>query len=444
MAHPAGTNAPKNWLDRIPLYVRIVVALTFGVAAGYLVRTGWLGDPVKVVGPNLKFIGDLVLRLLTAVATPLIFIAIVNALVKAHVTGRLAARIFLLLMTNTLVAILIGLAVANIMQPGVSREPPQIGAGIAGAIQARLKAPDRKPYNLVDDLLGKLPGSVVKPLAENDILGVIVIAIAVGVGLRIVRDRQRQQGKSAYRAVEDLLETGMELVMVVLHWVIALVPVAVFAVVARVVGTQGLAAFKPMLWFVLAVLIALGIQACYYILRLSFGTWVTPGRFLRGGTDAWLMAFSTASSAATMPLTYTCMKEKVGVSEESASMGVMVGGTFNHDGTALYEAMAALFISQLIGRQLGFQEQLVVVLMAVVASVGAAGIPEAGLVTMLAVFTAVGLPIEMIPMLLTVDWFLDRCRTTINVMGDMCVACLLDGPVRPVVADEMKSVPTLE
>jgi Na+/H+-dicarboxylate symporter len=411
----------RNWYQRTPMYLRIIFALLLGVAAGYVVRTGWLGDPKEQVAPTLKFVSDLVLRLLTAVATPLILVAVANALVRAKASGRLAARMMSLLMVNTVVAILVGLAVANVLRPGVG-----------ASFDIELKAPERKPYSLVEDLLGKLPGSVLKPIAENDILGVIVIGVAVGIGLRIVHTQMRREGNTAYEVVEKLLETGMRLIMVVLHWVIALVPLAVFAVVARVVGTQGLAAFMPMLWFVVAVLLALSIQSIYYIVRLRLGSWVRPGQFLRGGSDALLTAFSTASSAATMPITYTCMKERVGVSEESASMGVMVGGTFNHDGTALYEASAALFISQVIGQHLGFREQLIVVVMSVVASVGAAGIPEAGLVTMLAVFTAVKLPTEYIPLLLTVDWFLDRCRTTINVMGDMSVTCMLDGKRAPI------------
>ena len=144
------------------------------------------------------------------------------------------------------------------------------------------------------------------------------------------------------------------------------------------------------------------------------------------------MAFSTASSTITMPVTYARLRECVGLREESASLGALVGSNFNNDGTALYEAMSALFISQMLVMQglahpLSLTQQLVVVLTSVIASVGAAGIPEAGLVTMTLVFTAVGLPTEYIVLLLTVDWFLDRCRTTINVMGDMNVSCLLDG-----------------
>jgi DAACS family dicarboxylate/amino acid:cation (Na+ or H+) symporter len=125
------------------------------------------------------------------------------------------------------------------------------------------------------------------------------------------------------------------------------------------------------------------------------------------------------------------LTEKIGLREKSASMGALVGANFNNDGTALYEAMAALFVAQLLGQHLGITQQLIIVLTAILASVGAAGIPEAGLVTMTLVFTAVGLPVEYIALLLTVDWFLDRCRTTINVLGDVNVSCLLDGKSKP-------------
>src|SRR5262249_28069047 len=144
-----------------------------------------------------------------------------------------------------------------------------------------------------------------------------------------------------------------------------------------------------------------------------------------------VMAFSTDSSTATMPVTYECLRKNVGLREKSASMGALVGANFNNDGTALYEAMAALFIAQLIGQDLTITQQLMVVLTAIIASVGAAGIPEAGLVTMTLVFNAVKLPVEYIGLLLTVDWFLDRCRTTINVLGDVNVSCLLDGREKP-------------
>jgi Na+/H+-dicarboxylate symporter len=163
------------------------------------------------------------------------------------------------------------------------------------------------------------------------------------------------------------------------------------------------------------------------LVRIRRGSWVRPGHFLKSASEALTVAFSTASSTATLPVTYRCAVSKLGVRPANASLGVMVGGSMNNDGTALYEAVAALFIAQAIGQHLSPGAQILLVLMSVVASVGAAGIPEAGLITMIAVFTAVKLPVEYIPLLLTVDWFLDRCRTAINVMGDLTVTSLLDG-----------------
>jgi len=223
-----------------------------------------------------------------------------------------------------------------------------------------------------------------------------------------------------------------EILLVVLHWIIQLVPIGVFAIVAKVVGTEGFGPFKAMGAFILAVILALALQSVWYLVRIRFFSWVRPLDLLRGMRDALVMAFSTGSSTATMPVTYACLKEKVGLREESASMGALVGSNFNNDGTALYEAMAALFVAQMLGQHLTPVQQLLIVFTSIIASVGAAGIPEAGLVTMTLVFTAVGLPVQYIGLLLTVDWFLDRCRTTVNVLGDVNVSCLLDGRERAV------------
>ena len=226
------------------------------------------------------------------------------------------------------------------------------------------------------------------------------------------------------------MNLGFDLILTLLHWVIVLVPLAVFGKVASIVGTQGFKPFVALGVFVLAVLLALAVQTTYYLVRIRLGSWVRPAYLIRQTRDALVMAFSTASSTATMPVTYTRLKDSVGLRERSAGLGALVGSNFNNDGTALYEAMAALFVAQLLGVHLTPFQQVMVVLTSVVASVGAAGIPEAGLVTMTLVFSAVNLPTEYIALLLTVDWFLDRCRTVINVLGDMNVSCLLDGKER--------------
>jgi DAACS family dicarboxylate/amino acid:cation (Na+ or H+) symporter len=227
--------------------------------------------------------------------------------------------------------------------------------------------------------------------------------------------------------VDDLVHVGLSTLIVILYWVIDVVPFAVFGVVASIVGVKGFSAFAALGGFVLAVITALLAQTAYYLLRIRFGSWVRPTVVLNGVRDALVMAFSTGSSTATMPLTYACLREKVGLREQSASLGALVGSNFNNDGTALYEAMSALFVSQLLGGSLSLDQQFMIVLTSIAASVGAAGIPEAGLVTMTMVFNAVGLPTDYIAMLLTVDWLLDRCRTAINVMGDVTVSCLIDG-----------------
>ena len=397
---------PSNGLitrwQRIPLYARIVMALVLGVVVGLV-----LGSEAAV----LAVPGKLVLRLLGALAPALILAAIVHTFMTTHLGGPLAARLPRLLLLNTLVAIAVGLTVANVIQPGH-------GAGITPPSPHEEAA---KAANPLATFLENVPKSLLRPLSDDGkVIGVIFIAVAFGMALR--KERERPLG-----TIGHLVELFLESLITILHWIIALVPFAVFGIVASIVGTEGFAPFKALGIFVLSVLLALAIQAAYYLIRIRFGSWVRPGELLRGGRDALVMAFSTASSTATMPVTYGALKDRVGLREQSASMGALVGANFNNDGTALYEAMAALFIAQMIGMDLTVQQQVMVVLTSIIASVGAAGIPEAGLVTMTMVFTAVGLPVQYIPILLTVDWFLDRCRTAINVMGDMNVSCLLDG-----------------
>lgn len=409
--------------NRIPLFIRILTALVLGIIVGEIM--GVKGDIMGVKPDVFKPFSDIVLQLLKLLATPLIFIAVVHAIFKAPAGGKTAGKMFGLLMRNTVVAIIIGLLIANVLKPGTWVHGISKGATLA-----------RKQSNFFQDLMEKIPANFVDPLQHNEIISIIILAVAFGVAMRIVSQQQLQEGKSGCRTIGDLLDAGFSIVMVMLHWIFAIVPLAVFAVVARQVGQNGIGPLISMLGFVLAVLIALFLQACWYLFNVRTGSWVSPVQFLRGASDALMMAFSTASSAATLPVTYACMKDKIGVREESAGLGVMVGGTFNHDGTALYEAMAALFISQMLGQHLNLQQQITVVIMSVFASVGAAGIPEAGLVTMLAVFSAVNLPTEYIPLLLPLDWFLDRCRTAINVMGDMSVTCMLDGKIKPEVGEQ--------
>lgn len=389
-----------------PLYLRIIAALVLGVVTGVAMGpdAGPLAVPAK-----------LILRLLAAIAPPLILLAIIRALVNAELPRGTGPRLAGLLLLNTLVAISIGLAVANLVRPGewheVAPTPPETAAAAA-------KGP-------LEQFLDNVPKSLLGPLTDSgSVIGVIFIAIAFGIALRGLRDMP-------LASVRDGLEVGFQAIIVVLRWIIEIIPFGIFGIIASIVGTKGFAAFIPLGGFVVAVIIALLLQATWYLTRIRLGSWVRPIEVLRGTRDALVMAFSTASSTATMPVTYACLRDRVGLRERSASLGALVGANFNNDGTALYEAMAALFIAQVLGMDLSWYQQLLVVVTSMAASIGAAGIPEAGLVTMTLVFTAVGLPVEFIAVLFSVDWFLDRCRTTINVMGDINVSALLDGRERP-------------
>lgn len=409
MASSSVGGGPFGAWSRLPLYARILVGLALGVAAGVLLGPETRGFDVPA---------KLVLRVLGALAPVIVLLAVVNALMTADIAGRAGRRLAVLLFTNTLVAIVVGLGVANLIQPGA---------------HAHLKPPGQAPPAPTGDLVGLLidnvPDSFFRPLVENKVIGVVLIALAVGIAGRHTQGERR-------KLLENAVGIAFDVVLRILHWTIALVPLAVFGKVASIIGHAGFAPFKALGAFVLAVLLALAIQLGYYLVRIRLGSWLSPARVLRGMRDAIVMAFSTASSTATMPVTYERLK-LLGLRDTSASLGALVGSNFNNDGTALYEAMCALFIAQMLGNHLSLGEQMLIVLTSMVASVGAAGIPEAGLVTMTLVFTAVRLPTEYIALLLTVDWFLDRCRTVINLMGDVSVACVLDGKTRAGTAAEL-------
>ena len=311
------------------------------------------------------------------------------------------------------------------MSPGAGMKPPEHGA------------PPHVKADVVTQILDNIPDSFVRPFVENKVIAVVMIAVAFGIAARGLSEPQRRQA-------EQLATLGFDLILRVLHWVLVLVPLAVFGKVASIVGVTGFEPFYRIGWFVLAVLLALVIQATYYLARIRLGSWVRPLPLLRHMRDALVMAFSTASSTATMPVTYRLLRSGVGLRERSASLGALVGSNFNNDGTALYEAMSALFVAQMLSVPLTLTQQVLIILTSIVASIGAAGIPEAGLVTMTLVFSAVNLPLDYIALLLTVDWFLDRCRTMINVLGDVNVACLLDGKEREQRAPDAELVqPTL-
>jgi Na+/H+-dicarboxylate symporter len=417
-------------MKKIPLYFQIIIALIIAIIVGVALGAG---KPIidKESIEHLAFPCTMIIKALRTLATPLIFLAVIHTFLTADIPSRSGRKLSLLLVVNTIVAIIIGLGVANLLQPGRGGKL----SVAASTTKSTIKALD--PWALLADII---PDSIVKPLVDNNVISLIFVALAFGVVLRGIKAEQISNSKTEYLAIEQVVSLLFDAVIKILHWVIALVPIAVFGIVSKTIALQGFEPFKALGSFVVAVLLALLLQAIYYLTRVQFGSWVSPIKFLQGGSDALTTAFSTASSTATMPITFNVLIEKVGLRESSASLGALVGSNFNNDGTALYEAMSALFIAQVVGQNLSLVQQLMVMLTSIVASVGAAGIPEAGLVTMTLVLTSVGLPTEYIAILITVDWFLDRCRTAINVMGDMTVSALIDGKTQSRAVENIPSI----
>jgi DAACS family dicarboxylate/amino acid:cation (Na+ or H+) symporter len=408
---------PLGWWFRQPLFMRICMGLLAGLILGLLIGPYWRRADYRL-SPKwvlcliriCQEVSRLTLRMLTAIAPAMILLAVSKSLIATKIQGRMMIRLIYLLILNTVVAMCIGLLIANLLKPGAN-------SSLAGGSFTPSHA---DPLAI---LLDSIPASLLSPMVENNAIGVIILAVSFGLAARQLPEEKRASVLAA-------IAIGFDLVVKVLYWVIELVPLAVLAKVTLITTTAGFSPFKSLGRFVIAVLLALLLQACYYMIRLRLLSWVRPLQLIRGVSSALVMAFSTSTSAGTMPLTFECVTERVGLREDTASLGVLVGGNFNHDGTALYQAMSALFIAQLIGMNLTLVHQVIVVATGVVASVGMAGVPEAGLVTMTLIFTAVGLPVSYISLLLPIDWFLDRCRTTINVLGDTSVACLLEGKTK--------------
>jgi Na+/H+-dicarboxylate symporter len=440
---PSPTDEPESRPGGIPLYVWVLAAVALAIPLGWILGLDAksvqdLPQPVtwllRAIVAGCDLAPRLIIRALGALAAPLVVLAIMSAIVTNDIKGRQGARMMLYYLINTLFAMVIGLILTNLIDPGKGANLELAGeatsSGKVKVIDQFGVPPSPKkpltPKTAADILTELVPTSVGDAFATNNLAQLVLLTLAMGIGLAKIRDEQKARGETAYLAVVDGLTVGFDLLMRVLLWVVALVPLAVLGVVASSVARQGFELFRNLGWFIIVVLAGLLCQLSWYLAQLAIFARMTPWRFLRGAADVMATTFSTSSTAATMPITLKNLTSRLGVSRPSAQLAACVGTNFNNDGTALYQAVAALFFAQALGMKLDLGSQLVIVVTTLVASVGAGGIPSGSFVTMPLIFAAVGLPADKLPILLTIDWFLDRCRTTSNVLGDMTVAVLLD------------------
>ena len=413
---------------RFPLSARIVVAVALGIVAA------------RVLGPRaapLESVGMLVIRVLKALATPLILFAVLDAFARTEIPGRQAARLFGLSSLNALVAIVLGLGVSHTINAGARWQghlTELLGPAHAAAAPAATAAHPGTAAPTLDPLtnLGRMiPESVVEPFVKNQVISAVLIAVALGVALRGLKRANDPALVSAIATWESFAHGGLALFSGVLHGVVKLVPFAVFAVVASVVARTGVGVFAALGPFLATVLLGLFLHAVvWYGILVSVAARRSPVAFFAGAADAALTALSCGSSLATLPITLRCLQDKLKVSPASARLAACVGTNLNHDGIILYEAAAAIFVTQALGTHLTLSQQVTVALSSVMAGIGIAGVPEAGLITLPLVLGAAGVPdatvIAVVPLLLPIDWLVGRGRAATNVLSDMAVATVLD------------------
>jgi Na+/H+-dicarboxylate symporter len=394
----------KNWL----LYF-ILVGIFLGGICGW-----WFGPRMTAV----DWIGEIFLNALKMLVIPLIVsslivgIAGLGDITKVGKTGGITLVYFL---TTTAFSVVIGLVMVNLLQPGKSVEMvAELPEGVAA----------KKALGITDIFQSFVSPNLVKSMVEMDILPLIIFSLVFGGVLTTLGEK----GKT----VINFFDAVNQAIMKMVHLVLYLAPLGIFALIASKLGAAGggdafWAELLKIGKYAFTVIFALLLHALVVLpWVLWFFTRRNPITFFKGASAALTTAFSTASSSATLPVTIECAEVNNQVSRRASLFVLPIGATVNMDGTAMYEAIAAIFIAQMIGMPLGFTEQVIIFVTATLAAIGAAGIPEAGLVTMVMVLQSVGLPLEGIGMLLSIDWFLDRCRTTINVWGDSIGAAVVD------------------
>ena len=378
-------------------------------------------SPARAWGERFRRLGGLFLRLLKMVAVPLIITSLASGVLGLGGTGsigRMFSRTLGYYFATSLLAIVTGLVVVNIVRPGLRGGGLPVAAAEAAGAPAAAQGLGDVLFAQVEAMIPENPFAAV---VEPNFLSIIAFTIAFSIFAMLV-------GGEVAAAVRRAAETGFAVMMAMTTAIIRLAPLGVFCLVAYVTATQGLDVFRSLAWYMLAVAIALAFHAA---VTLPAIVWLvsrrSPAAFAQAMSPALLTAFSSASSNGTLPLTLSCVEHRAGIRNRTASFVLPLGATINMDGTALYEAVAVLFIAQLhFGENLPLVQQVVVCVTALLASVGAAGIPHAGLVMMAIILQAVGLPAESQGIILAVDRVLDMMRTAVNVWSDSCGCAVVD------------------
>jgi len=417
-------------MRKLALHWQILIAIILAFIAGlwmFSIKEATGNQPTAFgieILSMFDYVGTLFLNALKMIIVPLITSSIIVGVAGIGSGGNLGAlggKTLLFYATTTLAAILIGLLVINTIQPGIIDGKPakELLSLTASVDELEATIGDSDASDVADVFLRMIPTNVVKAAADGQMLGLIFFAILFGYFMTRLSHDFAEPLFKFWNGVFHVMMKMTEFIM-------KFAPIGVFGLVGAVIAEAGLKATGPLALFAVAVLLALALHAFgTLLLLLRFLGRVNPLKTLAGASKAMLTAFSTASSSATLPITMECVEENIGVSNKVSSFVLPLGATVNMNGTALYECAAALFLAQAYGLDLTFGVQFTIVAVALMTSIGVAGVPSASLVAIAIILAAIGIPLEAIGVLMVFDRILDMCRTSINVWGDCCCATIV-------------------
>jgi Na+/H+-dicarboxylate symporter len=406
------------------LWLKVMIAMLAGLIAGVL-----LGPDMNLVVPAtgaligswLALPGQLFLVVIQMIVVPLVVASVIRGLAASEnleQLKRLGLVVTAFFMVTTAAAALIGLTLAGLLGPG---------EGLAGSLEGSADVAAGTDVTAVpglaelpEALIGLLPGNPLSSMVSGEMLQVVLFSMLVGVALVSMPPVQS-------RPLLDLLDSLQQVCMTIVRWAMLLAPVAVFGLMARLTSQIGFEALVGMAFYVVTVLAGLAVLFGIYLALLFVFSRQSPVAFLRATRELLLLAFSTSSSAAVMPLSIKTAEETLAVRPSIAQFVIPLGATINMNGTALYQGVAAMFLAQVYGVDIGISGMLLVVAMAVGAAVGSPGTPGVGIVILAMVLSTVGIPPEGVALIMGVDRLLDMCRTSVNVAGDVVTAKLMDG-----------------
>jgi Na+/H+-dicarboxylate symporter len=409
------------------LHTKILIGLAAGVVVGALANIadlGWLTTTLTYLEP----IGTAFIRLITMIVVPLIVASIIiGAASLGDLTklGRIGGKTLAYYMVTTALAVTLGLVISNVVKPGSGVDPATrdaLSSQFKGEAAAKMEMAEGRPA-VKDVLLGIIPRNPVRAAAEFDLLPLIFFSIVFGAAISVLPVAEHRD------TVLNFCNGINGACMTIIHWIMGLAPYAVFALIAAVVARFGLDLLQSLMVYSAVVLAGLAIHAFITIgMVVRFGARINPVTFYKRIVEVQIFGFSTSSSNATLPVTMETAQRDLGVSKSVSSFVLPLGATINMDGTALYQAVAVMFIAQIYGIQLDIGAQLMVVLTATLASIGTAGVPSAGIIMLIIVLQSVGMGSQVeagIALILGVDRILDMTRTVVNVTGDLSCACFI-------------------